>query len=54
MVLMIHTDYKTLLDDNDWIADHMINPQNYNEQHSSFTPYELYKTSSNENDETNN
>ena len=46
-----------IIDDNidyDWIADRMINPQNYNEQHSSFTPYELYKTSSNENDETNN
>ena len=36
------------IDDNDWIADRMINPQDYDEQHS---PYE---TSSNENDEANN
>ena len=41
-----------IIDDNDWIADRMINPQDYDEKHSSITPYELYKTSSN--DETNN
>ena len=40
-----------VIDDNDWIADRMINPQDYDEQHS---PYKLYKTSSNENDEANN
>ena len=40
------------IDDNDWIADRMINPQDYDEQHSSIAPYELYKTSSN--DEANN
>ena len=33
-----------VIDDNDWIADRMINPQDYDEQHS---PYELYDTSSN-------
>ena len=41
-----------IIDDNDWIADRMMNPQNYDEQHSPITPYELYKTSSN--DEANN
>ena len=40
-----------VIDDNDWIADRMINPQDYDEQHS---PYKLYETSSNENDEANN
>ena len=38
-----------IIDDNDWIADRMVNPQDYDEKHSS---YELYKTSSN--DEANN
>ena len=33
-----------VIDDNDWTADRMINPQDYDEQHS---PYELYDTSSN-------
>ena len=37
-----------IIDDNDWIADRMINPQDYDEQHFSITPYELYKTSSND------
>ena len=40
-----------IIDDNDWIADRMINPQDYDEQHSSIAPYEL---SPNENDEANN
>ena len=40
-----------IIDDNDWIADRMVNPQDYDEQHS---PYELYETSSNEYDEANN
>ena len=40
-----------VIDDNDWIADRMINPQNYDEQHSSIVSYKLYETSSNENDE---
>ena len=38
-----------IIDDKDWIADRMINPQDYDEKHSS---YELYKTSFN--DEANN
>ena len=41
-----------IIDDNDWIADRMVNPQDYDEQHSSIAPYDLYKTSSN--DEANN
>ena len=32
-----------VIDDNDWIADRMINPQNYDEQHSPITPYQLHK-----------
>ena len=40
---------QNIIDDKDWIADRMINPQDYDEKHSS---YELYKTSFN--DEANN
>ena len=36
----------------DWIADRMINPQDYDEQHSPIAPYQLHR--SNENDEANN
>ena len=47
-------DAYNVIDDNDWIADRMINPQNYDEQHSSIVSYKLYETSSNENDEATN
>ena len=47
-------DAYNVIDDNDWNADRMINPQNYDEQHSSIVSYKLYETSSNENDEANN
>ena len=39
---------------NDWTADRMINPQDYDEQHSSVAPYELQEICSNENDKANN
>ena len=29
-------------DDNDWIADRMINPQDYDEQHFPIAPYQLH------------
>ena len=41
-------------DNNDWIADRMINPQDYDEQHFSIAPYQLHRICPNENDEANN
>ena len=47
----VDNELQDVIDDKDWIADRMINPQKYDEKHSSIAPYEL---SSNENDEANN
>ena len=47
----VDNELQDVIDDKDWIADRMINPQNYNEKHSSIAPYEI---SPNEIDEANN
>ena len=49
--MMSTMNLQNVIDDKDWIADRMINPQKYNEKHSSIVSYKLYETSSNENDE---
>ena len=47
------TNLQDIIYDNDWTADCMINPQDYDEQHSAIAPYELYKATSNENEANN-
>ena len=47
----VDNELQDVIDDKDWIADRMINPQRYDEKHSSIAPYEI---SPNENDEANN